>query len=130
TLSGGANGTSFAKESLAYLFDRNLAAGKTVYSDVSGLLQVDNDGYFYYDCTQNFASFDQDSNSFTLYEEGAVHPGGTSKCWQFFPFDTAEEVFTVDKSGNLKQTEVKSNDTSIDHGFGLHMSTRFVQQYG
>lgn len=130
TLSGGANGTSFAKESLAYLFDRNLAAGKTVYSDVSGLLQVDNDGYFYYDCTQNFASFDQDSNSFTLYEEGAVHPGGTSKGWQFFPFDTAEEVFTVDKSGNLKQTEVKSNDTSIDHGFGLHMSTRFVQQYG
>ena len=130
TLSGGANGTSFAKESLAYLFDRNLAAGKTVYSDVRGLLQVDNDGYFYYDCTQNFASFDQDSNSFTLYEEGAVHPGGTSKGWQFFPFDTAEEVFTVDKSGNLKQTEVKSNAASIDHGFGLHMSTRFVQQYG
>lgn len=130
TLSGGANGTSFAKESLAYLFDRNPAAGKTVYSDVRGLLQVDNDGYFYYDCTQNFASFDQDSNSFTLYEEGAVHPGGSSIGWQFFPFDTAEEVFTVDTSGNLKQTEVKSNDTSIDHGFGLHMSTRFVQQYG
>ena len=130
TLSGGANGTSFAKESLAYLFDRNPAAGKTVYSDVRGLLQVDNDGYFYYDCTQNFASFDQDSNSFTLYKEGAVNPGGSSIGWQFFPFDTAEEVFTVDTSGNLKQTEVMSNDPSIDHGFGLHMSTRFVQQYG
>lgn len=130
TLSGGANGTSFAKESLAYLFDRNLAAGKTVYSDVRGLLQVDNDGYFYYDCTQNFASFDQDSNSFTLYQKGAVHAGGTSEGWQFFPFDTAEEVFTVDNSGNLNQTEVMSNDPSIDHGFGLHMSTRFVQQYG
>ena len=95
TLSGGANGTSFAKESLAYLFDRNPAAGKTVYSDVRGLLQVDNDGYFYYDCTQNFASFDQDSNSFTLYKEGAVNPGGSSIGWQFFPWPWAVPESTV-----------------------------------
>ena len=97
TLSGGANGTSFAKESWPTC-STGISRRQDRLFDVR-VLQVDNDGYFYYDCTQNFASFDQDSNSFTLYEEGAVHPGGTSKGWQFFPFDTAEEVLRSIKAG-------------------------------
>ena len=123
------------QESLAYLFDRTSHAGKAVYRDVGGLLQVDDDGYFYYDCGENFASYDiSDSNTerqFTLYTQGAVNPKGNSNGYQFFPFDTADEVFQIGADGTLvSKPDLDSWGPTLNHFFGIHMSTQFVQQDG
>lgn len=123
------------RESLAYLFNSTEPDGKAVYPDVGGLLQVDDDGYFYYDCGENFASYDiSDSNTerkFTLYEKGAVEPKGNSQGPQFFPFDTANEVFEIETDGTLaSKPDLNSQDPTLNHFFGIHMSTQFVQQDG
>lgn len=127
--------TSSTSESLAYLFDRTPHDGKAVYRDVGGLLQVDDDGYFYYDCGENFASYDISGNNrerqFTLYEKGAVEPAGNSQGPQFFPFDTADEVFQIGADGTLAlKLDLDSQDPTLNHFFGIHMSTQFVQQDG
>lgn len=122
------------QESLAYLFDDTQHGGKAVYRDVGGLLQVDDDGYFYYDCGENFASYDiSGSNTerqFTLYTQGAVNPKGNSKGYQFFPFDTAGEVFDLSSGTLAPKPNLNSQDPTLNHFFGIHMSTQFVQQDG
>lgn len=123
------------QESLAYLFNSTEHDGKAVYPDVGGLLQVDDDGYFYYDCGENFASYDiSGSNTerqFTLYTQGAVNPKGNSKGYQFFPFDTADEVFQIGADGTLvSKPDLDSWGPTLNHFFGIHMSTQFVQQDG
>lgn len=124
--------TSGTSESLAYLFDSTPHDGKAVYRDVGGLLQVDDDGYFYYDCGENFASYDINSTEqkFTLYTQGAVNPKGNSKGYQFFPFDTADEVFDLSSGTLVPKPKLDSQDPTLNHFFGIHMSTQFVQQYG
>lgn len=126
-----ANGNN---ESLNYLFDPGIThEGKASYQDVQGLLQVDDDGYYYYDSQQNYAVYYSDANSFTLYDNPGVIPGGSSPVGQFFPFNeaTANAVTATHKGGTytLMNTD-KSDWASINHWFGMHMSTRFIQQYG
>lgn len=106
-------------ESLAYLFNPESFDGKQAYSNVGNLLQVDDTGYFYYDCKENFAEFSADDNAFTLYDGGAVNAYGSSPDGQFFPFNTYDEV-----SGET----INSINTVINHYFGMTMRTRFVQQ--
>lgn len=88
-----------SEESLAYLFDNSTQKGKKSYYDVQGLLQVDKKGYYYYNASSkqttdagrsfesaNYATFDSDTNSFTLYNTWAVmHEGTNSPDGQFFP---------------------------------------------
>ena len=115
--------------SLNYLFNDDSVSGKTSYTGVNGLLQVDEDGYYYYNSQQNFAQFNPDSNSFTLYNTWGVKPVGNSPSGQFFPFDTGSEVFD-EQDGKLVQKDMNSGSGTINHFFGLTMSTRFVQRYG
>lgn len=120
------------EESLAYLFDPTIEHnGKQSYRDVQGLLQVDDEGYYYYDSTKNYATYYADTNSFTLYEYPGVIPGGQSSVGQFFPFNAANaDAVSYQKDG--KTYHLMNNRTSIDgsinHYFGIHMSTRFIQQ--
>ena len=119
-------------DSLDYLFDPTIqVAGKTSYSDVGGLLQVDSDGYYYYSSHENFAEFDANTNDFILYDTWGVYKRGTSPDGQFFPFNTGEEVFTADGEGNLVPVD-NNTFTKEDRNYhlGMTMSTRFVQQYG
>ena len=121
-------------ESLAYLFDpKKESEGKASFSDVKGLLQVDKDGYYYYNSQQNYAVFYEEDNAFTLYDHPGVIPGGTSPVGQFFPFNQAtEDAKNVEYNGAsyyLMNTD-KSTVSSINHYFGMHMSTRFIQQNG
>ena len=127
-------------ESLAYLFDPSVSQeGKASYKDVQGLLQVDSNGYYYYDSQKNYATYYADTNSFTLYDRSGVISGGASgTVGQFFPFNKA----TSDSNGELVFTPAfnysiwysnqinynLSTDPSINHYFGMHMSTRFIQQ--
>lgn len=121
------------KESLAYLFDPSVEVeGKKSYRDIKNLLQVDKDGYYYYDSSQNYAAYYKNTNSFVLYEYPGIVPGGTSPVGQFFPFNEAKQdavSYTYKSKEYTLMNTVKSTDTSINHYFGLHMRTRFINQY-
>lgn len=106
-------------ESLSYLFDTNSGNGKAAYLNVGGLLRQDSEGYFYYNSQENFAAFASSQKLFTLYNQGGVKAKGASPHGQFFPFNTAEEVFTGEG--------VESTDEVINHYFGMHMTTSFQQ---
>ena len=121
-------------ESLAYLFDpKKESEGKASFSDVKGLLQVDKDGYYYYNSQQNYAVFYEEDNAFTLYDHPGVIPGGSSPVGQFFPFN--EATANAEEKEHKGQPYVLMNTAtsvapSINHYFGMHMSTRFIQQNG
>ena len=116
-------------QSLAYLFNENDASsegaekveGKSAYMNVGGLLQQNEEGYYYYNSKQNFAAFDEDTNSFILYKEPGVKKNATSSPGQLFPFNTAEEVFLENED------TIDSQNEKLNHYFGVHMKTRFQQ---
>ena len=126
-------------ESLAYLFNSNdettaeKVAGKRAFSNVGGLLQVDSNGYYYYDSTENFASFDEGTNTFSVYDTAAVRTNESdlSSNGQFFPFNTAADVFN-ESNGQLveKDPAIRAKSTDLNHWFGASMTTRFVQPTG
>lgn len=121
-------------ESLNYLFDSNVThGGKESYEDVGGLLQVDDQGYYYYDSTQNFASLvDGGYQNFVLYQGGGIDAAGNSPNGQFFPFNTGTYAFTEGyySNGNSQAYRLpNSADPDTSHYFGMHMQSRFVQQY-
>lgn len=113
---------SLGSEPLGYLFNTTSVDGKEAYLNVGGLLQQHQDGYFYYNSQENFAAFDSEKNLFTLYNQGGVKAKGASPHGQFFPFNTAENVFI--------EPEVDSINSVINHYFGMHMTTSFQQTPG
>lgn len=117
------------KESLAYLFDPDRSHdGKAVYKDVQNLLQIDTDGYYSYNSQSNYAVFYEDTKSFLLYDKpGVQKDGATQHDGQFFPFNAVNNGSLFN---GLYNSDVKSTHGSINHYFGVHMSTRFVQQNG
>lgn len=123
-------------ESLRYLFDPTYSHdGKASFSDVQGLLQVDGDGYYYFDSTKNYAVYYPDAGAFTLYNLPGILPGGTSPVGQFFPFNKATSDGKNFSYGNPSvqyqlMNGVPSTDPTLNHYFGIHMSTRFIQQNG
>ena len=137
------NGNTTEKQSLEYLFDKSEPTGKKTFWNVQGLLQVDDDGYYYYNAdskklwgtdhkgyqTANYAVFDENANSFKLYDTwGVVAAGGNNIAQgQFFPFTDASKVFT--DSGTGLSSSIKSDDPALNHYFGMSMTTRFVQRY-
>ncbi len=130
TALGGTTGIeSSMVESLAYLFDESeIPGGKETYTGVQNLLQVDEDGYFYYDSKKNFAEYVEDTNSFNVYNAPGVKTNDekhSTDGW-FFPFNDANQVFDIDEDGNLTCASV----SGLDYHFGVHMSTRFIQQDG
>lgn len=122
--------TQDGHQSLAYLFDPEIPVdGKASYPNVKGLLQVDENGYYYYDSGKNYAVYYPDVNSFVLYDHPRVKNGGASaEVGNFFPFNAATN--DPGTSGGGLMSTVGSKDPSINHYFGVHMSTRFIQLDG
>lgn len=132
-------GVNYTDESLAYLFNNDSQAngkqdGKAVYSNVKGLFQL-KDGYYVYDSygsNGNYAVYNSTTNSFDVYDKAGVYKGDASKetnLGQFFPFDSAEKVF--DEQGNkLSPKKIVDGSTSLNHHFGMSMTTEFVQPTG
>ena len=114
--------TKLQSESLGYLFNTSSDEGKEAYLNVGGLLQQHSEGYFYYNSQENFAEYNETTNNVTLYNQKGVDAAGASPDGQFFPFNTAEEVFV--------DPEVDSTDEVINHYFGMHMTTSFQQTPG
>lgn len=117
---------------LDYLFNENDSTtdglakveGKKAYTNVDGLMQVNDDGYYYYDSTRNFASYDSTTNGMKLYNQPAVQFGNTKG--QFFPFNSGSQVFDeVNKS--LRAKNVNADSNNVNHWFGVSMSTHFMQ---
>lgn len=121
-------------ESLAYLFDSSSQPGKASWQNVKGLLQIgdaqdgDKDGYYYYDCTKNFATFNEANGSFTVYKSPQYYCNGydnktkepiNTKA-QFFPFDSRME-------NNSQYYPKDATGADTHHYFGMTMTTRFVQ---
>lgn len=117
-------------ESLSYLFDPNEAHNlKESYSDVKGLFQLDDNGYYYYDMRKNFAEFDKANNKFILYDAPATTNSLDQSAGNFLPFNKGAEVFTSILNGKL-QSNVASGAVGIDHYFGLTVQTDFRQPIG
>ena len=125
-------------ESLSYLFDDTNYAdgkqpGKVVYKNVGGLLQLDENGNYVYDSHKNYAAYDAVSNSFKVYDAAGVKSSSDSsatgyKTGQFFPFNAAETVFSVNGQGSLQANNVyDGNNDTLNHHFGLSMTSTFVQ---
>lgn len=128
---------SWEGESLGYLFDSSTQTGKISHMGVTGLLQVNKDGYYEYDSSQNYAAYNSKKNAFDVYNAAGVKQAGSGPqtVGQFFPFDAADEVFK-EKSGKLVPNGITSQNVAdpqyngnkpLNHYFGLSMSTRFVQ---
>lgn len=116
------------EQSLKYLFDGSDFAGKQAHMGATGLLQVDDEGYYYYDSKKNFASYDAKKNSFTLYDSPAVTGSGKDDQFgQFFPFNKAKNVFPgTEKDGKLI-SEIHAYNGLMNHYFGLQLSSNFMQ---
>ena len=128
------NGVNYTDESLAYLFNSDNQNGKAVYNNVQGLFQL-KDGYYVYDSygsEGNYAVYNSTMNSFNVYDSAGVYKGSAdseTNLGQFFPFDSAEKVF--DEQGNkLSPKKIVDGNTSLNHHFGMSMTTEFVQPTG
>ncbi|MDE6747914.1 MAG: hypothetical protein K2K21_02445 [Lachnospiraceae bacterium] len=147
-------------ESLAYLFSPNVQNQfKASYSAVQGLFRQGNDGYYYYNSRENFASFNNRTNSFTLYNSPGVAKANDDNsdaefCGQFFPFNTAYDVYDSyiennDGSYQLTYKNLKNQGDSdyapvigggnsyikcyapnLNHYLGLTLEMSFVQPVG
>lgn len=121
------NGT----ESLQYLFDpEQQNAYKRSYTDVTGLFQLDNKGYYYYNMRENFAEFSQEggSNHFVLYDAPAtIRTDGNQSVGNFFPFNKGYEVFNgVDGSKRLTSSVFCANN-AMNHHLGMTVDVEFRQ---
>lgn len=104
----------YTSESLAYLFDWSTQPGKEAHLGVKGLLQTIN-GYYEYDSQDNFASYDAATNSFKVYDSAAVKFNDFKG--MFFPFNSASQV----------NADTSAESSTLNHHFGLSMSTQFIQ---
>ncbi len=98
--------TTHSSQSLSYLFGGDGSNKGYIhnYSDVSGLLQRDEEGYYEFDSSQKYARFNQDTNSFTLSDDPRT---GAASVPQFTPFDDRWE------------------DSDFNYSFGMDISATF-----
>lgn len=124
-------------ESLAYLFDpdnQESADYRSSYENVSGLLQVNTDtGNYYYNSKENYAVYDASDHAFDVYDTWGVNydsRNSDNSSGYFFPFTSADQVFTEDAEGNLQHKDITCNNEAMNHFFGMTMTAEFVQPAG
>ncbi len=116
-------------ESLQYLFEPVDGPSKKAYENVTGLFQIDNEGYYYYDMRQNFAEFSQSggNNHFILYRAPAtVRTDAAASIGNFFPFNKGSEVFTG-LDGDDLTSSVNSFRNTMNHHLGMTVDVDFRQ---
>lgn len=129
-----------AKESLDYLFNPSTNhANKKSYENVTGLFQLDEQGYYTYSMRNNFAEFvyepvgrdmEASDGHFVLYDApGTFQSNGntidTADHGNFFPFNKGTEVFTDIVDGQLvSNTRCFGNVTNHHFGMTIDMAMR------
>ena len=119
-------------KSLNYLFDPDTKTyedkGRRTYANVDGLLQVDADGYHYYDAREDFAHLTTDAdgrNVFKVYDQPFnVGPSSGKRHGEFFPTMSLKNYNTYARKG------VNNDAAVLPSWFGLSMTTRFTQPAG
>jgi len=109
-----------SKESLKYLFDPTVEhEGKASYRNVGGLLQINDQGYYYFNSAENAAEFKEKTNEkneiineFNVYSKPLKNK-------HFFPFNEVPKIMNMDRA-----------DEEINHYLGVTLTTRFVQHNG
>ncbi|MFT8704283.1 SpaA isopeptide-forming pilin-related protein [Bifidobacterium aquikefiricola] len=115
---------SYGQASLDYLFNPAVAHEGRANYEVTGANLFKTDGnYLTYNSKENFASYNAETSQFDVYNKPAVQTG--SNVGQFFPFNTADQVFTNGEANSISVT-----DPSINHYFGLGMLSTFTQPLG
>ncbi len=108
------------EKSLAYLFNPSIEHdGKESFKNVSGLLTNDSEGYYFFDSTEYMAELDEDKNEVYVYDSPGVYDQNGNNQGQFFLFNYAPSVM-----------ESRSTSSSMNHCFGVSITTRFIQLYG
>ena len=108
-------------ESLDYLFTTDNVDGVTTYSGVSGLVQRDENGFYYYSSDENFASYDSSTNSIDLASRPHYDPAAVKKnpaLPQFLPFNS---LLDPDNASSAALTP-----SSPIYNFGLDATAQFV----
>lgn len=114
----------YGNASLSYLFNRAVEHEGRAHYEVVGANLFKLDGnYLKYNSKENFAAYNTTTSQFDVYNKAAVQTG--SNVGQFFPFNTADQVFTNGEANNISVT-----DASINHYFGLGMLSTFTQPLG
>ena len=108
-------------EPLDYLFDpdQKNVMGREAYPNVMGLLQVDQAGYFHFDSAKTSAQLNKDGKTVTIYNLKE-----DDSCVGFFPFNEATDT------GKGYAGITNYGDQKLNHFFGVHMSTQFIQPRG
>ena len=128
------------RESLAYLFSPNLDHnGKLSFANAQGLLQLDEEGNYFFDSSRYFAAFEEASKTFAVYD---VHANGQQEAENigFFPFNALEEIYDAAVDGDSFTITAKEKYTSaspvgtthkdLNHYLGMTLEVDFQQPMG
>ena len=116
--------------SLSYLFnpdDTSMENYRNTYENATGLFQIDNQGYYYYDANKNYAEYDTTDRRFYVYDTWGVENESQDQTdGQFFPFDPASEAF-YERRGTLYQNGINCTNVYLNHYFGFTLEAEFLQ---
>ena len=116
-------------DSLGYFFgaERNVK-GVQVYSELSGLLQQKENGYYYYDSRLNHAQYNEDTQKIDVYDAGMTH-FREDDIPQFLPFDDINGTASINgvyRSNNWNKREGYKKYCG-DLWFGMKIDAMFYQ---
>ena len=108
---------------------------RDTYENVTGLFEIDENGYYSYDSAKNYAEFNVDDNQFYVYNTYAIKNSSTADnvnseytSGQFFPFNSATEAGLSYQNGSLTRSQtVQANVSGLNHFFGMTMTADFLQ---
>lgn len=108
--------------SLSYLFDQSDRNGVTAYSNLTGLLSKDAEGYYNYDSSKNHAQLTDNNSKLTVYN------AKLSPWWNDFPYGNFlpfnKLPFDVKDGSN---NSVMGGRALTDVWFGMNISFSFMQ---
>ena len=118
----------FGNDQFSQLFSDTELNNKKVY-DANRLFTLDDDGYYEYDSSKNYAYYNKDTKEFTVYNVPATvkdYSSSNGTAPGFFPFNRLEttrrgEYYT--KDGYI----CANNNDETNFWFGMSMASQFVQ---
>lgn len=117
--------TTDSNQSLAYLFiGGNTRSYVHDYMNTTGLLQKDSDGYWYFDSREDYARYNEDSNSFTLTDQDRNVNDVSVPL--FTPFNDQYE-WVHDRNGWHQQL---TDTGDSNYSFGMDISAQFYMPEG
>ena len=111
--------------SLGYLFggenNVNGLADSHRHTDVDGLFQKDDNGYYTYDSASNYAQYNSEDNKFRLYNGGRFDGGLPNSTGAFMPFNSLSN-----NTRNYDGINGYELNEDANYYFGMTVSTRFM----